>query len=84
MNKWLSNKWNLVGICALCYTLIGIILYSRLTLGEMATTYILLIIICFVLYVLGISRGLLLYAIEKDDIDEFLKIIRRDLGDDED
>ena len=84
MTKWLSNKWNLIGIYVLCLFCMGYILYDRLTLGEIATTYTLLGIMCLVVYVMGVSRGLLLYAIQKDDIDEFLKIIRKDLDDDED
>ena len=84
INMWLSSKWNLIGIYALCSTLIGIILYNNnITFTELLIVYILMSVCTFVVFVMGISRGLLLAYIERDSIDNLLKKIIK-ISDDED
>ena len=79
MTKWLSNKWNLIGIYALCSILIGIVLYDTLTFTELALIYTLMGVCSLVVYVLGIGRGMVLYALQKEDLDNFVKkLLKRD------
>ena len=79
MTKWLSNKWNLIGIYALCSTLIGIILYNNnITFTELLIVYTLMTICSLVVYTLGIGRGMFLYALQKEDLDNFVrKLLKR-------
>ena len=77
MTKWLSNKWNLIGIYALCSICVGVVLYDKLTLMELAVIYALMSVCSFVIYILGIGRGMLLHAIN-NDINEFLKRLREE------
>ena len=85
MNKftnWLSNKWNLIGVCALCYLLIGIILYGKLPSMELVIIYLLVSVCSWVVYILGIGRGMFLHAVN-NDIHEFLKRIREEAAKDD-
>ena len=77
MTKWLSNKWNLIGLYALCSLLMGIILYDKLTFTELAVIYALMGAGDFVIYILGVGRGMLLHAMN-NDIHEFLKRLREE------
>ena len=83
MTKWLSNKWNLIGIYTLCSTLMGIILYSKINFTELLIVYTLMGVCTFVVFVMGISRGLLLAYTERDSINNLLKKIIK-ISDDED
>ena len=87
MTKWLSNKWNLIGIYALCSFCIGYILYDKLTFTELLLIYTLMSVSSLVIYILGVSRGMFLYATEQDRIERFWEIVRKvgeDESDDED
>ncbi len=75
MTKWLSNKWNLLGIYALCSILIGIVLHDKITFTELLIVYTLMSVCTFVVFVWGVSRGLLMAYIERDSIDNLLKKI---------
>ena len=70
---WLSNKSNLIGLYSLCSVLIGIILYDILTFTELAMIYTLMGVCSLVVFVLGISRGMVIAYLEKDNIDDILK-----------
>jgi hypothetical protein len=83
MTKWLSNNWNLICIYTLCSLLIGMVLHDKITFTEFALIYILMSVCTFVVFVMGISRGLLLAYIERDSIDNLLKKIIK-ISDDED
>ena len=72
---WLSNKSNLIGLYSLCSVLIGIILYDILTFTELALIYTLMGACTFVVFVLGISRGMIIAYVEKESIDNILKKI---------
>ena len=80
MTNWLSNKWNLIGVYTLCCFCIGFILYNNdLTYTELSIVYILMTICSLVVYTLGIGRGMFLYAIQKEDLDNFIKkLLKRD------
>ena len=81
---WFSDKWNLIGIYALCSICMGVILYGRLTFNELALIYILMGVCSLVVFVLGISRGMVIAYLEKDTIDNILKkIIKKSDDDDE-
>ena len=76
---WFSNKWNLMGIYALCSTLMGIILYSKITFTELLLIYTLMSVCSFVIFVMGVSRGMVIAYMERDMIDNILKdILGRD------
>ena len=76
MTKWLSNKWNLIGIYALCSTLMGIILYNKITFTELLMIYFLLGLCSIVIWVLGVSRGMVLSTLMRQEIDGFLEGFR--------
>ena len=82
MTKWLSNKWNLIGIYTLCSLLIGIVLHDKITFTELLIVYTLMSVCTFVVFVMGISRGLLLAYIERDSINNLLKKIIKISDDD--
>jgi hypothetical protein len=75
IGMWLSNKWNLMGIYALCSTLMGIILYSKINFTELFLIYTLMGVCSLVVYVMGISRGMVIAYMERDVIDNILKKI---------
>ena len=77
MTKWLSNKWNLIGIYALCSILIGSILYDEITFNELALIYTLMGVCSLVVWVLGIGRGMFLYAVEQRRIEKFWETVSK-------
>ena len=77
MTKWLSNKWNLIGIYALCSILIGSILYDKITFNELALIYTLMGVCSLVVWVLGIGRGMFLYAVEQRRIEKFWETVSK-------
>ena len=77
MTKWLSNKWNLIGIYALCSILIGSILYDKITFNELALIYTLMGVCALVVWVLGIGRGMFLYAVEQRRIEKFWETVSK-------
>ena len=78
MTKWLSNKWNLIGIYALCSTLIGIILYNNnITFTELLIVYTLMCVTSFVVYILGVGRGMVLYALRKKEFDDLIDFLMK-------
>ncbi len=77
MTNWLSNKWNLFGIYALCSVLIGHILYSKgLTFTELLLVYILMSVCTLVIYIWGVGRGMYLSTLMRHEIDGFLEGLR--------
>ena len=79
MTNWLSNKWNLIGIYALCSILIGSILYGRLTFTELIIIYILTSTMSITIYVLGVGRGMFLSTLMRQEIDGFLEGFREQM-----
>ena len=84
LTNWLSNKWNLIGIYALCSTLMGIILYSKITFTELLLIYTLMSICTMVVFVMGVSRGMVIAYMERDVIDNILKSILKENEDETD
>ena len=81
---WFSNKWNLIGIYTLCSTLMGIILYSKINFTELLLIYTLMGVCTMVVFVMGISRGMVIAYLERTTIDNILeKIIKKTDDDDE-
>ena len=81
---WFSNKWNLIGIYTLCSTLMGIILYSKINFTELLLIYTLMDVCTMVVFVMGISRGMVIAYLERTTIDNILeKIIKKTDDDDE-
>ena len=84
LNNWLSNKWNLIGIYALCSFCMGYILYDILNFTELLLIYTLMSVCSFVVFVMGISRGMVIAYLERKTIDNILeKIIKKTDDDDE-
>ena len=82
--NWLSNKWNLIGIYALCSFLVGMILYGYLTILQLIIIYILISIMSLVVWIIGVSRGILLQTLIQRDLNNFLKKIRNSVKKDKD
>ena len=81
---WFSNKWNLMGIYTLCSTLMGIILYSKINFTELLLIYTLMGVCTMVVFVMGVSRGMVIAYLERTTIDNILeKIIKKTDDDDE-
>jgi len=74
MTNWLSNKWNLIGIYALCSSLIGIILYEQLTFTQLVFVYVLIGVMALTIWVMGVGRGMYLSTVMRREIDGFLDI----------
>jgi len=74
MTNWLSNKWNLIGIYALCSSLIGIILYEQLTFTQLVFVYVLIGVMALTTWVMGVGRGMYLSTVMRREIDGFLDI----------
>ena len=70
-----------MGIYTLCSTLMGIILYSKITFTELLLIYTLMGVCTMVVFVMGVSRGMVIAYLERDIIDNILKNI---LGGDKD
>ena len=77
LTHWLSNKWNLIGVYTLCSFLIGMVLYKELTTSQMILTYILIGIMSGIVWIIGVSRGMLIQALMERDLKDFLKKIRK-------
>ena len=82
--NWLSNKWNLIGIYALCSFFMGVIIYEHLTILQLIIICILMGIMSLVVWVIGVSRGILLQTLIQRDLNDFLKKIRSSVEKDED
>ena len=76
---WLSNKYNLIGIYALCSFCMGVILYkNNLTFTELLIVYLLTSVCSFVVYLIGISRGMIIYSLQRKELDSLLEKLTRD------
>jgi len=73
MTKWLSNKWNLIGIYTLCSFCIGYILYDIINLTELLIISSLISVMSSVIYVFGVSRGMVMATVMRQEIDGFLE-----------
>ena len=73
LNNWLSNKWNLIGIYALCSFCMGYILYDKLVLMELLLIYTLMSVSSLVVFILGVSRGMFLMYIERENVDNLME-----------
>ena len=78
ISNWLSNKWNLIGIYILSSIYMGVIMYSKLTFIELIIIYTLMIICSIITHIMGIGRGMFLYAIQKKELDDFIKKLLKD------
>ena len=77
MTNWLSNKWNLIGIYALCSFCMGYILYgSGITFTELLIVYLLMCVSSLMVYILGVGRGMYLSTLMRHEIDGFLEGLR--------
>jgi len=74
MTNWLSNKWNLIGIYALCALLMGFILYEQLTFTQLVFVYVLIGVMALTIWVMGVGRGMYLSTVMRREIDGFLDI----------
>ena len=81
--NWLSNKWNLIGVCTLCSVLMGTVLYEKQNFMEFVIIYTLMSVMTLCIYVLGVGKGMLLYAIQKRELDSLLKKLMKVKEDDE-
>ena len=77
MTKWFSNKWNLIGIYALCSLLMGFILYEQLTFTQLMFVYVLTSVMAITIWVMGVGRGMYLSTVMRREIDGFLDIFER-------
>ena len=73
MTNWLSNKWNLIGIYALCALLMGFILYEQLTFTQLVFVYVLIGVMALTMWVMGVGRGMFLSTMMRHEIDGFLE-----------
>ncbi len=73
LNNWLSNKWNLIGIYALCCFCIGYILHDILNFTELLLIYTLMGVSSLVVFILGVSRGMFLMYIERENVDNLME-----------
>jgi len=76
INMWLSSKWNLIGIYALCSFLIGNVLYDKLTILQLIFIYVLTAIMSAIVWILGVGRGMFLSTMHRYNIDKLLKKLR--------
>ena len=83
MSKFLSNKWNLWGVYALCYILIGYMLeLIGMTFTEMFIAYFFMAVANTMTYIYGVGRGMMLSAMNRPEfireLDKMNEIVRKE------
>jgi hypothetical protein len=82
VTKFLSYKWNLVGLYMLCSFVIGFILLDKLIFTELLIVYTLMGIMSMIVWILGVGRGMFIYAITRGSMDKMMKSIKKSIDDD--
>ena len=83
ISEFLSSKWNLWGICALCYLLIGFVLESvGMSFAQLFLIFFLMAIVNGMVYIYGIGRGMMLSAMSRpkfiQELDKLNELMRRE------
>jgi hypothetical protein len=81
INNFLSNKWNLIGLSAISYFIIGYMFkIMGFTLGQLFLAYVLMYIGNFAAYLYGMSKGIVFatttrpkFIQELDKINELMR-----------
>ena len=82
ITKFLSNKWNLFGLSALSYFIIGYMLETMgFTLSQMFMAYVLMYIGNFASYLYGMSKGIIQVTSKRPnfikELDKMNEMIRK-------
>lgn len=76
--KFLSSKINIIILILIGYVLIGYAWSTyNIPLTHQLLMYMILGIINLLIHIMGVSRGMYLSAIHKNEIDNFLKILTK-------
>ena len=83
MIKFLSNKWNLFGLCALSYTMIGLIMeMNGFTFSQVCMSFVAIAIGNLSAYLYGMSKGIIQTTMERpqfiQELDKINEMIRKD------
>ena len=78
ISMWLSNKYNLTVIYSLSLFCIGSLLYNKLTFIEMSIIYILIGLMTMVMYIFGVSKGMFLFAVKRDEFENLMKKLMKE------
>ena len=81
IQQFLSNKWNLYGVYAMTYLMIGFLFeVTQMTFAQMFLAFVMMGIGNLVTYIYGIGRGMMLSAMsrprfiqELDKLNELMK-----------
>ena len=86
IHNFLSNKWNLYGVYAITYLLIGFIFeVTHMTFIQMFIAFFLIILGNFVTYVYGMSRGVMIVTTTRPkfikELDKINELVREENND---
>ena len=76
--NWLSNKLNLHIIVLLCYSMILYMLWDKLTTNQLIFISIIILLLCLLHRILGVAKGMMLYSLNKEQLDYIEKKIRKE------
>lgn len=83
IQQFLSNKWNLIGLSAISYFIIGYMFkIMGFTLAQLFLAYVLMYIGNFAAYLYGMNRGVMITTIRRPnfikELDKLNEMIRKD------
>ena len=77
ITNFLSNKWNLIILQCLLYTIVGYIMGSHLTMSELIIVFVMILLINFITHIRGVSQGMLYNQLMNDNSEDFVKFIKK-------
>jgi hypothetical protein len=80
ITKFLSNKWNLYGVQVLACVLMIIVLNDALTIGNTCIIALCVYLIGSCQRILGVAKGMLVYAIDKEKLIDIVNSARKNAG----
>ena len=83
IQQFLSNKWNLYGVYALTYLMIGFLFeVTQMTFAQMFLAFVMMGIGNLVTYIYGIGRGMMLSAMSRpkfiQELDKLNELMRKE------
>ena len=86
IQDFLSNKWNLYGVYALTYLMIGFLFeVTQMTFAQMFLAFVLMMVGNLVTYIYGIGRGMMLSAMSRpkfiQELDKLNELMKNDIND---
>ena len=76
LSTFISNKTNLMVIQCILYFLIGWALKSyEVSITHIIIIYVLMIVISILNHLIGVSKGIFIATIHREELDTFMKIL---------